>query len=355
MSPSVPSPLPGEIRLGDHVIGRGHPCFLVAEIGINHNGDMGLARTMMEAAKAAGADAVKFQNYRTEDFLRSRDLTLTYQSQGRIITEPQYDLFKRCELGRTQLADLAEHARRIGILFFSTPTNSDGIDDLLAAGAPVLKNGSDYLTHLPLVEAMGRSGLPTILSTGMSTLAEIEDAVEAFRRGGGRDLVVLHCVSAYPAPLDGVDLRRMQRLGAALDCLVGFSDHTDGSVAALGAVALGAVMIEKHFTTDRGLPGPDHWFSETPDSFAALVRDVRGLEAALSVPAVSPDSQFKPSFRLSCQAAADLPAGHLLMQADIGFGRPGTGLPPKAADWITGLRLTRAVPAGHVFTPEDFA
>jgi N,N'-diacetyllegionaminate synthase len=339
-------------------LGAGQPCFIAAEIGINHNGDLDLAHRTIDAAKTAGADAVKFQNYRTEDFVRDRSLTYTYRDNGRDIAESQYDLFKRCELDRAALAELFRHCRDIGLLPFTTPTSEGGIADAIAAGTALLKNGSDFLTHLPLIEAMAGTGLPTILSTGMSTLAEIDEAVRAFRAAGGRDLVLLHCVSAYPAPLAGVNLRKIPALAAAFDCPVGFSDHTEGVIAAAASVALGAVMVEKHFTLDRTLPGPDHWFSSDPVEFAELAGAIRAAEAALGHSRLGPIAEeiaMRETARLSCVAARALPTGHRLGPDDIAFARPGNGLPPKRANWLHERRLGHAVEAGHVFTEADVA
>jgi N-acetylneuraminate synthase/N,N'-diacetyllegionaminate synthase len=331
---------------------------LAAEVGINHNGDMALARQMIDAAAEAGADAVKFQNYRTEDFLSDRSLTYEYLSQGKPVVEPQFDMFKRCELPRGALGELRDHCERRGVIFFSTPTSPAGVEELVRVGAPLLKNGSDYLVHLPLIRAMARSGLPTVLSTGMATLAEIDDAVRAFREAGGRDLIVLHCTSSYPTPPGEVHLRKIPALASALGCPVGLSDHTEGIIAAVGAVALGACFLEKHFTLDRYLPGPDHRFSATPEEFRALVGAVRTLERNLGDSPVGPtpsEAEGRKGFRLSCVAVRDLSAGHRLTDADLAFRRPGTGLPPAAAAWVVGRTLGRAVRAGQVFQPEDFA
>lgn len=349
--------MPQSLNVGNKTVGPGAPCFIAAEIGINHNGDMDLAERMIRAAAESGADAVKFQNYRTEDFIADHGLMLEYRSRGEAVCEPQYDLFKRCELDRDDLARLARFCADNGVLFFSTPTGQESLEDLLALGVPLLKNGSDYLGHLPLIRTMGRSGVPTVLSTGMATLAEMDDAVRAFREAGGTDLILLHCTSSYPTPDDQVNLRKIPAMQAAFGCLTGFSDHTSGIVAALGAVTLGACMIEKHFTLDRDLPGPDHWFSATPDELRDLVRAVRSLEASLGTSALGPvecENAGRALFRLSCAARVALHAGHLIRPEDVAFQRPGTGLPPAALDWILHARLKTPVAAGHIFTREDF-
>jgi N,N'-diacetyllegionaminate synthase len=345
------------IRIGSKSIGDGAPCFVVAEIGINHNGDLDLARRSIDAARAAGADAVKLQNFRTEDFVSDRTLTYEYTSGGQLVREAQWDMFKRCELDRAALCALADHARAAGIVLFSTPTSEEGIADMQAAGMPLVKNGSDYLTNTPLIEAMARSGLPTVLSTGMATLGEIDDAVRAFSGAGGTELVLLVCTSRYPTPPSDVHLRRLPSLRAAFDLPVGFSDHTDGPVAALGSVVLGACFVEKHFTLDRELPGPDHRFSIEPAEQAELVSGIRTLEASLGqgrVGYTEGEAAARAGYRLSCVAAHGLEAGRELSAADIAFRRPGQGLAPKLMPWLAGRRLLRAVPRGHVFLPEDF-
>lgn len=345
------------VKIGTRLLGNGQSCFLAAEIGINHNGDMELAHRSIDAAADAGADAVKFQNFRTEDFVSDRSLTYEYISQGNKVVESQFDMFKRCELPPDKLLELKQHCDRRGVVFFSTPTSEQGIEDLRSIGAALLKNGSDYLGHLPLIQAMARSGVPTVLSTGMATVDDIRDAVEAFRDAGGKDLVLLHCTSSYPTPPEDVHLRKIVSLRATFDCPVGLSDHTDGTVAAIGAVALGGCMIEKHFTLDKNLPGPDHRFSADPGEFRALALAVRTMEESLGSPELKPaasEQLGRRSFRLSCVAASDLPAGHRLVISDIAFRRPGEGFPPKNMGLLVARELVRDVARGHVFAAEDF-
>jgi N,N'-diacetyllegionaminate synthase len=346
------------VCIGKRLVGEGQPCFLVAEVGINHNGEMNLAHRLIDAAAEAGADAVKFQNYRAEDFLSDRSLTYEYVSQGKTVVESQYEMFKRCELAPGDLLELREHCDRRGVIFFSTPMSEEGIRELIEVGAPLLKNGSDCLVHLPLIRAMARTGLPTVISTGMATFDDVEDAVEAFRDAGGKDLILLHCTSSYPTPAQDVHLRKIATLGAAFDCPVGLSDHTDGTVAAIGSVALGACMIEKHFTLDKNLSGPDHRFSADPVDFRILVESVRTLERSLGTSEIEPavsEQLGRRDYRLSCVAARELPAGHRLVASDIAFRRPGFGFPPKQLDTLIARELVRNVPRGQVFTAEDFA
>lgn len=323
---------------------------LIAEIGINHNGDMDLAEHMITAARVAGADAVKFQNYRTEDFLTDHRLTYTYKSEGREVTESQFAMFKRCELTDENLARLKRRCDAEGVLFFSTPTSREGVDALVRIGTSYLKNGSDYLGHLPLIRDMARTGIPTILSTGMATEAEIAEAVAAFRSVGGGELTLLACTSAYPTPTEHANLRRIPALAAKFGCAAGFSDHTAGWEAAVAAVCLGACMIEKHFTTNRNLTGPDQWFSSDAEEFAELARRVRTAETLLGsadLGATAAEKTARDEFRLSCVADADLPAGHVLAESDIAFRRPATGLPPSRLEYLLGRTLVQPIRRGE--------
>jgi N-acetylneuraminate synthase/N,N'-diacetyllegionaminate synthase len=346
------------IEVGGHKVGRGQRCFVVAEIGINHNGDLTMAKAAIDAAVEAGADALKFQSYKAEEIVVDRSLTYEYLSRGQRVVESQYDMFKRCELPRGAFRDLKERCERRGVLFVCTPSSTEGVDELVKIGTPFLKSASDSLGNLPLVRAMARSGVPAVLSTGMSTLEDIGSAVTAFREAGGRDLVVLHCTSSYPTPPADVHLRKIPALAAVLGCPIGLSDHTQGTVAAVGAVVLGACFLEKHFTLDKELPGPDHWFSADPAELRALVQAVRTVEANLGSSVIGPaesEAGARSAYRLSCVSARPIRPGARLTAADVIFRRPGTGLPPAVLDLIVGRIAAVDIPAGHVFLMSDFA
>jgi N-acetylneuraminate synthase/N,N'-diacetyllegionaminate synthase len=283
-------------------------------------------------------------------------LVYEYENQGEKIREPQFDMFKRCELSEDDLGLLKEQCDTSGVIFHSTPTSRDGIAALLEAGASFLKNGSDYLTHLPLIRAMAETGLPTVLSTGMATLAEIDEAVCAFRDAGNEQLILLECTSAYPTPSEEVHLRRMPALGDAFGCLVGFSDHTEGTTGAIASVVLGACLIEKHFTLDRELPGPDHYFSSDPTEFGDLVRAVREVEVMLGNARTylkESEREGRANFRLSCVAAKSLPAGYVLAEDDLTFQRPGTGVRPADAHHLVGRSLKTSLAANAMVLPND--
>ncbi len=305
---------------------------------------------MVRAAAESGADAVKFQNYRTEDFVSDRGLTYTYISQGRTVTEPQWDLFKRCEMKAGWISELKALCDSLGVEFFSTPTSEDGVRELVEVGAPLLKNGSDYLTHTPLLEFMGATGIPVVISTGMADESDVDQAVRAVRRGGKSDLIILHCTSAYPTKPEDTNLRRMVSLADRYQLPTGFSDHTEGWVAAVQAVTLGACFIEKHFTTDRVLPGPDHRFSSTPAELRDLVRNVRAAEVRLGSAAMEPaagEAVGRRDYRLSIVASRDLQEGEVLTAEMVAFRRPGTGLKPKELASIVGKVVARPVRSGE--------
>jgi N-acetylneuraminate synthase/N,N'-diacetyllegionaminate synthase len=345
------------VTIAGRKVGAGYPVFIVAEIGINHNGDMTLAKEAIDAAAEAGVDSVKFQNYRTEDFVADRSLMFTYKSQGKEVTESQYEMFKRNEIGAEEIVQLKEYCDKKNIVFHSTPTSEDGIQDLLDVDTAVLKNGSDYLSHVKLVEAMGKSGLPTVLSTGMATVTDIDEAVTTFRRTGNNNLIVLQCTSNYPTAAQDVHLAKMQTISRTFGCQTGLSDHTEGTVAAIGATLLGGCWIEKHFTIDRNLPGPDHWFSSDPDEMKALVHDVRAAEQMTGNPAlVNEDAEefSQQNYRLSCVAVKDFKKGHTLLEEDIDFQRPGHGLRPSNAHLLVGRTLNQDVKTAQVFTMDMF-
>ena len=323
--------------------------FIIAEVGLNHNGDFGLAVKSIEAAAEAGADAVKFQNYRTEDFLFDRSLTYTYLSKGEEITESMWDICKRCEMKREWLPELKKVCDDLGITLLSTPTSESGVDDLVEIGVEMLKNGSDYLTHLPILKYMGSTSLPVIISTGMADSSDVQDAVDAVRSGGTSPIVLLHCTSSYPTKAVDVNLNRMVALRETFSLPIGFSDHTIGSSAAVQAVSLGACIIEKHFTLDHNLPGPDHWFSMTPYEFKQYVSDIREAEQRMGKRCIEPaeiEKTNRKEYRLSLIVSKDLLAGHTLKAGDFVIAKPGLGLPPKEAEKVIGRRLIQDVCKG---------
>jgi N-acetylneuraminate synthase/N,N'-diacetyllegionaminate synthase len=342
------------VAFGNRCLGENHPALIVAEVGINHNGDLATAKQMIRVAAECGVDAVKFQSFRAAEFVGGSQ-EVTYESDGFAVQESMQAMFRRYELPYEALAELADCARQAGILFFSSPADIHALQILVELGVPGIKIGSDDLTNLPLLRAFAQAGLPLILSTGMAQLGEVEEAVETVRAAGNDDLVILHCVSLYPTPLEQVHLRRMETLRHAFDAPIGFSDHTEGVTAALGATALGACLIEKHFTLDTRQPGPDHHFSADPTTLRQLVAGVRGIEAALgrSVFALSPEEQaMRHACHRSIVARVPIPAGTRLTPEHLTLKRPGTGLPPRDWDTLIGRIARVALTADQPITWE---
>jgi N,N'-diacetyllegionaminate synthase len=313
-------------------------CFIIAEIGMNHNGKLDLARKSIEAAADAGCSAVKFQNFRTEDFIQDTSLTYTYESQGQEITEPFFELCKRNEFKKEWLPELRDLSEKAGMAFLSTPSSQEGIDDLAQAGCKYVKNGADALTHLPLLRAMAESGMHVIISTGMAYEQDIDSALEALAPALPDNVTLLHCTSNYPTKSEDTNLLRMISLRERYKLPTGFSDHTHGWQAAVQAVTLGAVMIEKHFTVSHDLAGPDHWFSSTPAEMKELVDQVRKAEICMGRPDIRPadgEMPVRDEFRLGLVAADDLKAGAKLSEDMVAFRKPAKGLLPRdLADYL---------------------
>ncbi len=327
--------------------------YIIAEIGINHNGDYNLAEKMVVEAAKNGVNAVKFQNFRTEDFIFDNTLYFTYQSQGKKISESMWDLFKRAEMKEGWVPKLKNLCDRLKVDFLSTPTNVSGIQELVNVGVKMLKNGSDYLTHVSLLEEMGKTGLPIIVSTGMANVSEIRDGIEAIHKGGKSDIVLLHCTSVYPTPPGEVNLMRMVSLRETFQTPVGFSDHTLGFVSAVQAVTLGACVIEKHFTLDHNLSGPDHWFSLDPKELEEFVTNIRRAEQNMGNPAIEPANLERDScrnFKLSIRVKRDMKVGDIIKLNDLTIAKPGDGLPPKEINNLVSRRLSRNILKGTALT-----
>ncbi|NVL90350.1 MAG: N-acetylneuraminate synthase family protein [Desulfobacterales bacterium] len=346
------------MNISPNYIGNcGVPCFIIAEVGLNHNGDFDLARRSIEAAARCGVDAVKFQNFKTEDFLTDRTMQYTYKSQGKEITEPLYNICKRSEFRREWIGPLKALCDKLEIEFMSTPTSEGGVMDLVNAGVKILKNGSDYLTHIPLLKFMGQTGLPVIVSTGMAYFGEIDDVVNAVKASGNEQIILLHCVSNYPTHDKDVNLRRMVALRERYGLPVGFSDHTLGWLAAVQAVTLGAVAIEKHFTLDKNLPGPDHWFSLDPAELKTYVEEIRRAELRMGRQDISPaqgEIQIRDEYRLGIVVARRVEKGQLLAKEDVAFRKPCRGLLPKELEEYLGKRFTVSLDVGQPIKAKHF-
>jgi N,N'-diacetyllegionaminate synthase len=328
---------------------------IIAEIGVNHDGSREKARALVRAAKASGADYAKFQVFRAGRLAAAGAPTAAYQKAHHAGDQPA--LLARYELGPERFRELHAYCREIGIRFLASPFDPESVALLLEMGLETIKLGSGELTNLPLLATVGRHPVRVIASTGMATLGEVELAVTTLRDAGCADLVLLHCVTEYPAPVEQVNLRALATLRCAFGLPVGYSDHAPGIALAIAAAALGATVIEKHLTLDRGAPGPDHAASSEPAELTALVTAVRQVEAALGDGVKRPAPCELPNIpvaRKSLVAARDLAAGTVVREADLVIKRPGDGIPPLHLARIAGMRLARDVARDTVLRWEDF-
>jgi N-acetylneuraminate synthase/N,N'-diacetyllegionaminate synthase len=345
-------------RIGAREIGGGAPCFVIAEAGVNHNGDMALALRLIDAAAETGADAVKFQTFRAERLASPTAAKADYQTRTTDAAESQLAMLHRLELAPADYGVLKARCEERGLIFLSTPFEEESADLLERLGVVAFKLPSGEVTNLPFLRHVARKGRPIIMSTGMSEMAEVTAAVDAIATAGPAPLALLHCTSAYPADPAESNLRAMATLSAAFKVPVGFSDHTPGSAIAIAATALGAAIIEKHFTLDRTLPGPDHKASLQPSELAAMIAGIRSAELALGdgVKRLQPgETDTARVARKSVVALRDLAAGSIIENDMVGILRPGNGIPPAELDAVWGRRLARAVAAGTPLTWSDLA
>ncbi|MES2360477.1 MAG: N-acetylneuraminate synthase [Pseudomonadota bacterium] len=332
--------------------------FVIAEAGVNHNGDLAMALRLCDAAKSAGADAVKFQTFRAEDLVVRGAPTAQYQAR-QTGDNDQFLMLERLELSEAQHHQIKAHCDSIGIEFFSTPFSVDAVDMLVRLGVRRLKLSSGELTHRALVEHAAAAQLPLLMSTGMGTMAEIREAIDWVRsaRGHLREVVVLHCTSAYPAPDDTLNLRAILGMARDLELAIGYSDHSLGIEAPLAAVALGASVIEKHLTLGRQLPGPDHGASLEPEEFARMVRGIRRVGTMLGNGVKAPLPEELDTARVarrSVVAALDIAAGELITAEKLACRRPATGIAPRDLPRLVGRRACVAIAAGSVLQWDQF-
>lgn len=350
--------------------------YIIAEAGVNHNGQRDLAFALVDAAAEAGADAVKFQTFDAAKLASKSAPKAAYQKQSTDAAESQLAMLRKLELPREWHAGLQAHARQKGIEFLSTAFDTDSLAFLVDLGMPLFKIPSGELTNGPLLWQFARTGKPLVLSTGMATLSEVEqglaivahalsaeaepasidDVWRSWSRADWRarlhgHVTLLHCTSQYPTPFAEVNLRGMDTLAQAFGLPVGYSDHTEGILIPVAAVARGAKIIEKHFTLDRSLPGPDHKASLEPAELTQMVRDIRALQAALGDGGKTPQPSewdTRQAARQQVVAARDIAAGSVLARADLSTARCGSGLPPTALWGLVGQRTERAYVAGDV-------
>ena len=326
------------VKVGERWIGGGEPCFVIAEAGANHNRDLAMGKELIDVAAEARADAVKFQTYSAETLYSKKTPRFSYL-EG-VSDQDTWDLIKGIELPREWQGELAAHAARRGIVFLSTPFDHQAVDELAALGVPAYKIASFEIVDLPLIGHAASKGRPIILSTGLASYEDIADAIAACAGAGNRDVMLLQCASLYPAPPARMNLRAMATMRRAFAVPVGLSDHSLGIHVASAAVALGASIVEKHFTLDRRLPGPDHPFAVEPGELRALVTHIREVEAALGdglkLGPAPEEAEMHLKARRSLIAARPIPRGTRIERSMIAIKRPGSGIRPKFVDLVVG-------------------
>jgi sialic acid synthase SpsE len=339
------------IMIGTREVGPDRPCYLIAEAGSNHNGSLRMALELIDVAASTGCDAVKFQVFRADDLVVADSPKADYLGES-LGARSIYEHFQDAAMDRTWLPELAAACRARGIDFLATPFDVDAVDALVAADvdAPAIKIASSELWHTPLLQHAARTGRPIILSTGMATLADVHEAVDTIHAAApDTPVCLLHCTVKYPAPAETVNLRAMATMRADLGLPVGLSDHTRGTWAAVAAVSLGAVVVEKHFTLSRTLPGPDHVFALEPAELERLAADVRSTESAMgdgSKVRQPEEEEIYVIGRRNLVAARDLPAGHRVAAGDLLTLRSPLGIEPGAEPKVVGRELVTAVRAG---------
>ncbi len=344
------------IDFGGRLIGQGHPAFVIAEAGVNHNGDLELGRALIRQAKEAGADAIKFQSYKAGK--------LATRTAPRYWHEPddpqgsQFDTFARLDtFGPEEHRELFRYAREVGLLCFSAPFDDEAVDMLDELGVPGYKVASADLTDHPLLRKVASKNKPVILSTGLATIGEIAEAVEVLRSEGNEQIVLLHCTLQYPCAYENANLRMMLHMKAAFpDIPVGLSDHTLGIAVPQAAVALGAVAVEKHYTVDKTLPGsPDHHLSVDPTELRQMVEAIRAIEKAMGRYEKGPveaESEAYRYARRSIVSARAIPAGTRITRDMLTFKRPGTGIYPRFVDIVVGRTARQDIAEDTVLTWE---
>lgn len=318
--------------------------FIIAEAGVNHNGDIEIARKLVDEAVIAGADAVKFQTFKAENLVCKNAKKADYQMETTDNTESQYDMLKKLELTPEMHSELIDYCKEKGILFLSTPFDINSLHYLVECGIEIIKIPSGEITNYPYLREVGRTGKSVILSSGMSRLDEVEEAINVLREYGSGKITVLHCNTEYPTPYEDVNLKAMQTIKDKLGVDVGYSDHTPGIEVAVAATALGASVIEKHFTLDKNMEGPDHKASLEPQELCEMVQQIRNITASLGngekVPSVS-EQKNVDIVRKSIVAKTDIKQGDIFTEDNLTTKRPGNGISPMRWNEIIGQKAVR--------------
>ena len=346
-----------EFQIANKTIGNGHPVFFIAEAGVNHNGSIDLAKELIDIAVEAEVDAVKFQTFKAEEMITKDAPKADYhiQTTGHDKQQTWYDLLKNQEISFEMHEELISYCETKEIIFMSTPYSLQGVDLLNDLGTPAFKVSSSDINNFPLLEHITKIGKPIIISTGASELEEVQSAVELFRKNQFQDFVLLQCTSNYPTVLEDSNLSVMQSYRSKFGCLYGYSDHTDSLVNPIAATALGSCVFEKHFTTDKKLPGPDHRMSMDPEELKQNVAAVRNTEKALGNPekyVLPGEVEVRGKIRKSIVASRKIFAGETIAMEMLAFKRPGDGIPPSQIEMLLGKKATHDMPADYQLRTE---
>ncbi|MFA5049556.1 MAG: N-acetylneuraminate synthase [Candidatus Micrarchaeia archaeon] len=331
-----------KFKIGGHWIGNSKPCFIIAEAGVNHNGKLNLAKKLIATAKKAGADAVKFQTFVSKDLVSETAQKAEYQKANDRRHETQFEMLKSLELTPKQFMDLKTYCKKLDILFLSTPFDLASVELLEKLGISAYKIPSGEITNLQLLRHVARKGKPIILSTGMAGISEIARALKVIYSTGNKRVAILQCTTSYPAPPNTLNLRTIPVLTKKFRMPVGFSDHSEGIVAPVVAVSLGACIIEKHFTLARTLPGPDHKASIEPKELKAMVDAIRTTEQMLGEGLKKKqeiEKEISPHIRKGLYAKTTIKKGEKLTSRNITAKRPVKGLPAEKFDWVLGRHM----------------
>jgi sialic acid synthase SpsE len=336
-------------------IGEGHPAFIIAEAGINHNGNIDIAKKMIDAAKNSDVDAIKFQTFKAKDFVSNECEKYIYESKGKKVTESMLKMFERVEFTEEEWKQIANYCKKKKIIFFSTPQNVSDLKMLLKIGVPAIKVGSDDLVNLPLLKEYSKNKLPIIISTGMAYENEIKEAIRTIEKNN-KNIALLHCVASYPAEIEELNLRKILTLKEKYhNHIIGYSDHSKGSLAAEISISLGAKIFEKHFTLDNNMEGPDHRFSANPVELKSIVERIRTVEKALGKKDLVPNIKEKTMRKIchrSIIAQKDIKRGEILTMKNISIKRPGTGLPPKYLKKVLGKKAKKDIKKNELIKME---
>ena len=342
-------------KIGNRGIGEGEATFIIAEAGVNHNGSIDLAKDLVREAKNVGADCVKFQTFRARDLVTAAAPKAGYQLDRTDPAESQLAMLEKLELSKDDHEELMALCKVVGIIFLSTPYNMADVELLDSLGAPAYKLASMHLTELPMIEYTARKGKPVILSTGMGTLAEVRLAATEFEKTGNESLSLLQCTTDYPAKLEEANLRTMRLIADATGAVVGYSDNSDDVDLPIFAVAAGAKIIEKHFTLDKKMPGPDHAASANPAEFQRIVERIRSVERALGSQekiVSERESKNKTAMRRSLVAVVDIRKDDTIATDMLTFKRPASGLSPNRLHDVIGKKAACNIPADTILTEE---